>query len=91
MSNPIILSTEGDESDLPIRILSVIWEGATSPGDTVTLVQRNEVEDLIWAGRTDLSNTYQGAVFGTHGIHAPLGVKLQAISAGRLMVYLREG
>ena len=87
---PIILSVVGDEFIQGARILVIIWEGATSSGDTITLVDRKEGR-LLWSGRTDASQTYLGANFGGEGLHAPFGFKLTQISNGRLLVYLREG
>ena len=79
----------GDVFTQGARILMILWEGATTIGDTAVL--RHRVDgDLLWAGRTDTDQTYQGANFGPSGIHAPRGFELTQISAGRVLVYLRE-
>ena len=83
------MSVAGDTFPSPARILAIIWEGATASGDTVQLVSANS-PDLLWPGRTDTTQTYQGANFGPEGLHAPLGFKLSQISSGRVLVFLRE-
>ena len=90
-TGPVILSVAGDRYLSPARILLVIWEGASSSGDTVSLADRVDTSILLWAARTDTTQTYLGANFGPEGIHAPNGFTLKTISSGRLLVYLREG
>ena len=87
---PVTLLVAGDSYIEPARILLMIWEGATTSGDTVTVIERI-TKALLWAGRTDSTQTYVGANFGPEGIHAPGGFTLKTISAGRVLVYLREG
>ena len=89
-TGPVVLSVAGDRYITPARILLVIWEGATTSGDTVTLVDRI-TGGLLWSGRTDTTQTYLGANFGPEGIHAPNGFTLNTISSGRVLIYLREG
>lgn len=86
---PVIMSVAGDSFIQGARILAVLWEGATTSGDTTSLTER-DTGALIWAGRTDSTQTYQGANFGEAGVHCPSGFRLQSISAGRVLVYLRE-
>lgn len=84
-----MLSVVGDAYIQGARILAVLWEGATASGDTATLRHRLD-GDLLWAGRTDSTQTYQGVNLGPSGIHAPKGFQLTQLSAGRILVYLRE-
>mgnify|MGYP001571123883 FL=1 len=86
---PVVLSVVGDEFLVPVRIGAVIWEGATTSGDTVEL-HCPKTLSLLWAARTDVSQTYLGASIPMEGIHAPHGFRLTKISAGRLLVYVRE-
>jgi len=87
---PIVMEVSGDEFVEKARIAAIIWEGTTTVGDTATLVHRGTPESLLWPGRTNDINTYLGVNVGDKGIHAPNGFKLLQISAGRLIVYLRE-
>jgi len=86
---PVILQVVGDAYVNSARILAIIWEGATTAGDTVAINDR-ETGALLWRGRTDTTNTYLGANIGTEGIHAPSGFRLSQMSAGTLYIYLRE-
>jgi hypothetical protein len=47
-------------------------------------------QTILWACRTADTSTYLGKTFGERGIHCPTGFRLQQISAGRVLVYLRE-
>ena len=87
---PIIMLVAGDEFNESARILAVIWEGSTTAGDTVRLAHRDEWGTLLWPGRANDTNTYLGANFGDKGLHAPQGFRLQQISSGQVLVYLRE-
>jgi hypothetical protein len=89
-SGPIIMDTVGDTFAEASRVLLFIWEGATSAGDTISVHAANGIGTLLWAARTPDTQTYLGANFGPSGIPAPDGFKLTQISAGRLLVYLRE-
>lgn len=83
------MSVAGDQFIESARILAVIWEGSTTSGDTVKLTARG-TGSIIWPGRTDTTQTYEGANFGPEGIHCPNGFRLSQISAGTVYVYLRE-
>jgi len=89
MGAPVVLAVAGDQFLDACRITAIIWEGATTAGDTVSLVDRL-TGDLLWPGRTNDTQTYLGANIGPSGIDAPRGFLLQQISAGRVCVYLRE-
>ena len=86
---PVVLATEGDEFIDPARLQTVVWEGATAPGDIARLVCRG-TGSLLWKGRCDGTQTYIGANLGPAGIHAPYGFRAALLPAGTLMVYLRE-
>ena len=86
---PIVLEVQGDEYIDPARINAIIWEGATTSGDTVELRER-ESGNILWPGRTSDTQTYLGANLGESGLHAPTGFRLTQISSGRLLVYLKE-
>lgn len=86
---PVVMSVAGDEFVDPARIAAIIWEGQTTSGDTVE-VRSRVTNELIWPGRTDSTQTYLGATIPIEGVHAPHGFKLTQISAGRVLVYLRE-
>jgi hypothetical protein len=83
------MQVAGDQFLPGARILAILWEGASSSGDTVLLVDR-VTNEILWPGRTDSTQTYLGINFGPEGLHAPNGFKLQTISSGRVLVYLRE-
>jgi hypothetical protein len=86
---PVVMSVVGDVYTDSARILAILWEGATTSGDTVS-INCPQTNALLWAGRTDVTQTYMGGNIGPEGIHAPYGFRLSQISAGRLLVYLRE-
>ena len=88
---PIIMSVAGDAFPFPARILLLLWEGATTSGDTVALTSITPPRLTLWACRTDLTQTYLGANFGPEGMHCPDGFRLNQISTGRVLIYLREG
>ena len=87
---PVILSVAGDEFLDSCRILLILWTGATTSGDTARVVSRDDTGAEIWRGRTDSTQVYLGANFGPTGLHAPVGFKLNQISAGTVSVYLKE-
>lgn len=87
---PVKMEVVGDAFVESSRILAILWVGATTAADTVRINHRDTPPTLLWEGRTDGTNTYLGANFGTHGVHAPTGFRLAQISAGRVLVYLRE-
>jgi len=86
---PVVMSVSGDQFVEGARILAILWEGATTSGDTVLLSDR-VTGAVLWSGRTDSTQTYLGVNFGESGLHCPNGFKLAQISAGRVLVYLRE-
>lgn len=83
------MSVAGDAFVEPARIASVLWEGVTTSGDTVTLRARGS-NALLWVCRTGDTQTYLGKTFTEKGLPAPTGFILSQISAGRVLVYLRE-
>jgi hypothetical protein len=83
------MTVEGDEFIEPCQVAAIIWEGATSAGDTVELVQR-DTGALIWPGRTSETSTYLGVNLGPNGVPAPEGFRVARLDAGRLCVYLKE-
>ena len=90
---PVILSVVGDVYIQGARILAFVWEGATTANDTVTIHARSPAgtpAELLFAGRTDTTSTFQGLNLTPTGLHAPGGFMLTQISAGRVLVYLRE-
>ena len=88
---PVILSVAGDAFVCGARLLAILWEGASTAGDTARVNGRlGSDATILWAGRANDTQTYQGANFGTHGVHAPDGFRLSQISSGRVLVYLRE-
>lgn len=87
---PVILEVAGDQYISATRVLTIIWNGSTSSGDTAVLNDRDS-GDVFWKGITDSEQTYLGANFGPEGIHLPTGFRLSQISGGAVYVYLREG
>lgn len=86
---PIVMSAVGDKFSKPTRILAIVWDAATSSGHTVEL--RCPVTGrLLWSARTSNTQTYLGINLGVEGMPVPNGFTLAQISAGRLLVYLRE-
>ena len=83
------MSVAGDSFTQSCRIASIVWEGATTSGDTALLSHRGTA-DILWPGRTNTTQTYLGISFPRPGLHCPNGFTLSQISAGRLMVYLNE-
>ena len=88
-TGPVLMQVAGDVFVLPARIAGVIWEGATTSGDTV-LLSDPTTGKILWPGRTNTTQTYLGVSFSQEGLSAPNGFKLVQISSGRLFVYLRE-
>jgi len=86
---PVVMTVSGDTFVKPARISGILWEGVTTSGDTVE-IKCPETHLLIWAGRTDSTQTYLGAMIPKEGIHAPYGFTLSQISAGRVLVFLSE-
>ena len=90
MNGPVVLTVVGDAYIQPARILAILWEGATTSGDTAEVRSRTAPDALLWKGRTNTTQTYQGVNLGAHGLAAPLGFRLAQLSAGQVLVYLRE-
>ncbi len=86
---PAILVNAGDQFVDSCRIAAVVWEGTTVSGDTTVLRHRISNE-VLWKGRTNSTQTYQGLNLGPHGEHCPNGFYLAQISAGTVMVYLEQ-
>jgi hypothetical protein len=84
---PIIYATVGQSYSSGCCIAAVIWEGATTSGDTAELA-KNDTGEVIWAGRTGATQTYIGANLG-NGVSCPMGFNVSKLSAGRLLIYLR--
>lgn len=70
------------------QILAIVWEGVTVSGDRAEL--RAVGGRLIWSGRTDTTQTYLGINLGPTGMAAPEGIVCAVLSAGRVLVYLKE-
>ena len=68
---------------------AIIWEGATSEGDTVQLVH-NGNGGRFWSGRASGTQTYLGIAFPGLGQKATNGIKVTQISSGRVYIYFRE-
>jgi hypothetical protein len=87
MPAPYSATATGTLTASGCQIDAVIWEGATTAGDTVEL--RDPVTNsLLWKGRTPDTQTYLG-FSPRSGIPAPNGVKVAQISSGQVLVYLR--
>lgn len=86
---PVVMSVVGDTFTEGCRILVIIWDSASSVGDTVKLIDR-VTNEVLWVGRTDSIATNQGANFGMEGLHCPNGFKLNQISSGSLYIYIRR-
>ena len=85
IQGPVILTAAGQEQAGPVQIRGILWEGATSSGDTCEL--REIGGRLLFAGRATGAQTWQGVVLP---LTAPKGIRLTQLSAGRLIVYLAE-
>lgn len=89
MGLPVVMDSVGDHYTDPARIQMIIWEGATNSADVCELVHPDTGE-RIWKGRTDATQTYLGAHFGTPGVPAPNGFRLALLGAGTVTIYLNE-
>lgn len=88
--NPIILDVQGQKYLYSCVVGVIIWEGATSSGDTVELKklkQGGEVGDLLWAARTDATQTYLGINLSRCGVSSRYGFQLTQHTTGRVLVY----
>jgi len=88
---PIRLVAAGDEFAESCRIIGCLWVGSTTAGDTVEIRGREEsATAILWSARTDTTNTFLGAIWGTPGIHAPDGFRAAVVASGEVFVYLAE-
>jgi hypothetical protein len=69
---------------------AIIWEGATTAGDTVQIVHNGSKGHRFWAGRASGTQTYQGITFPGAGQRAASGLKVSQISSGRVYIYFRD-
>lgn len=89
--NPIVFTAAGQSYAPTCVVLAIIWEGVTASGDRAELMRDGVPSaQLLWAGRTDTTQTYQGLNMGPTGIQAPHGFHVTALTAGRLLIYLKE-
>ena len=86
---PVILINVGDQFVSGCRISAIVWEGATASGDTV-IVRHRVSNEVLWKGRTNTTQTYQGINLGPKGEHTPNGFYLAQISAGNVLVYINQ-
>jgi len=77
------LTQAGETVNRSARLTGLVWEGATTAGDTCTV----QVDgSLFWRGRTDATQTYLGISFGVVGLYVNQ-VVLNQISSGTLWIY----
>ena len=88
-SGPIIFSARGDRFVDSGCIATIIWEGASASGDQAA-IYKNGDGGLVWAGRTNTTQTYIGANLGPSGVSCPKGFNAGVLQSGRLLIYLRE-
>lgn len=86
-TNPIELTT-GQSYTENCRLMSIVWVGTTTAGDTC-VVQKLVTNDTAWKGQADTTNTYQGIALPPAGLHCPNGFSVTC-SAGTVLAYLRE-
>ena len=87
---PVVMQVAGDRFTDGTRINAILWVYRTSTaGDQVSITDP-KTGSVLWEAVTDQSNTYLGVNLGVHGLHAPNGFRLNQISGGRVLVYLRE-
>jgi hypothetical protein len=84
---PLLFTSQGQATAQVCCVAAVIWEGATTSGDTAEL-SKSDTAEIIWAGRTNTTQTYLGANLGA-GVLCPGGFSVSKLSSGRLLVYLR--
>jgi hypothetical protein len=83
---PVILGAASESYDTAARIRAIVWEGASTAGDTCELRERS-TGNLLFVGRATGTQTYEGLVLTQH---APGGFLLSQLSSGRVLVYLDE-
>ena len=81
----------GKEWPESCRIIGILWVGSTTAGDIVEIRGREgNVNAILWPARTDTTNTFLGAIWGTPGIHAPDGFRAAVLTSGEVFIYLAE-
>lgn len=85
---PVLLTAVGDRYVEAAHIEAVVWEGATTAGDTCEITCPASGA-LLFAGRAAGAQTWQ-SLAPTRGVSAPHGFQIKQLSAGRVLVYLRE-
>jgi hypothetical protein len=88
MSAPVVLQAQGDDYPVNGRIQSLVWDGASTSGDRVVL-RDCVTHELLWQGRTELTQTYLGISFPA-GLSAPRGFYADVLMSGLVIVYLWE-
>ena len=86
---PVVLINPGDQFIDSCRVSAIVWQGTTTSGDTVILRHRLN-NALLWKGRTNSTQTYQGINLGPYGEHCPNGFYLAQISAGDVQVFISQ-
>lgn len=86
---PVVFETAGDQYVSPCVVLAIIWEGVTVSGDRCEVVAAGS-HALLWAARTESTQTYLGANFGPTGVHCPGGMRAEVLTAGRVLLLLKE-
>ncbi len=91
MIGPVVLRVQGDRYVDSCRIVSIVWEGATTEGDRVEFADP-DTHELLHAMRTPDTHTYIGVTFGAKGLSAPNGFTLRTApsTAQTIHVYLME-
>ncbi len=90
VQSPTVITASGSQITTPVRIMSIVWEGVTVSGDAVEVVHLDASQNLLWAARTDASQTYLGVAFGISGLPAPNGFKVTTLGNGRLLFYVSD-
>jgi hypothetical protein len=89
--NPVELTATNQTYDQPCQILAIVWHGATTVGDVVTLqYQGGSKIGKIWQARAASAVTYIHIQFGEAGLMAPNGFIVSQLNSGSVLVYLRE-
>jgi hypothetical protein len=88
MSAPVVLQAQGDDYPVNGRIQSLVWDGASTSGDRVVL-RHCDTHELLWQGRTELTQTYLGISFPA-GLSAPKGFYADILMSGLVIIYLWE-
>lgn len=72
----------------PVTVLCIIWEGATSQGDTCRIDHIGG--GLLWEGIAVSAQTYIGVNLGPEGIESPNGIEVVTLESGRIFIYFLE-